>query len=127
MNSDPYWLNPGCGYNADIPVVRGNSHPPMQWQFLVSENPDVLFDLTGSVFKFTLNWRGGSVERSSDVDADLTVDYDNSILVWSYTTAQSRELPLGRLSRYEVERWIGGTQRTLVCGYVIVSEGSNPD
>lgn len=113
---------------ADIAIIRGNNYPPAMWQFLVSENPDVLFSLVGSVFKLTITWPGGAdIIKASDVNPELAIDFVNSVLAWNYTTAQSRSLPLGRIARYELERWIGGTQQSLVVGGVAVELGTNPD
>lgn len=116
-----------CNLNGDISVIRGNNYPPLMWQFLESEDPDVLFDLTGSTFKLRIVWPGGTVTKSSDLDADLTIDYVNSVLAWAYAADWSRSLPLGRLPRYEVERWIGGTQQSMVEAFLVVSQGNNPD
>lgn len=118
---------PCCTSDADIPVIRGNNYPPMIWQFLSEEDPDVLFDLTGSVFKLNITWPGGTVHKSSDVDSDLALDIVDATLTWTYTEDWSRSLPFGRSTRYEIERWIDGTQQTLVRGNVIVSQGDNPD
>lgn len=112
---------------ADINITRGNNYPPIQWQFLSSENPDVIFPVTGSVFKLTIVWRGHSIIRSSDIDPGLTIDVSTSILTWNYSSDESRSLPLGRIARYEIERWIGGNEQTFIDGYVAVDEGLNPD
>jgi hypothetical protein len=114
---------------ADLDIIRGNNYPPGKWQFLSSENPDVLFPLDGSVFKLTVAWPGLAtpIVKSSDVDAELVIDLPTSILTWNYSVALSRSLPLGRIPRYEIERWIDGTQQSLVAGYLAVSIGSNPD
>jgi hypothetical protein len=122
-------MNDSCIIDpADIGIVQGNNYPPAKWQFLVSENPDVLFDLTGTVFKLKVTWPGGApITKSSDLDAELAVDLATSILTWNYSTAQSRSLPLGRIARYELERWIGGSQQSLIAGRFAVGPGANPD
>ena len=121
--TDPCLIDP-----ADIPITQGNNYPPAMWQFLISENPDQIFDLSGSVFKLRVSWPGGvDINKSSDVDPDLTVDLTTSILSWNYGTATSRLLPLGRIARYELERWINATQQSLVTGRFVVSPGANPD
>lgn len=111
----------------DIAIIRGNNYPPAMWQFLISDNPDELSDLTGSVFKLEVTWPGGSILRSSDANPELAVDLVNALLTWNYSTSQSRSLPLGRVPRYEIERWIGGAQQSLIVGYFIVDAGANPD
>lgn len=111
---------------GDMVIIRGNNFPPIKWQFLSSENPDVIFPLDGSVFKLTIVWQDQKIEATSG-SADFTIDLATSILTWTYTVAQSRSLPLGNLARYELERWIDGTQQTMIQANVIVSEGDNPD
>lgn len=113
--------------SGDLEIVQGNNYPPAQWQFLVSMDPDVLFDITGSVFKLTVTWPGGEIEKSSDIDDDLAVDLPTSMVVWNYSSDDSRSLPLGRIARYELERWIGLTQQTMIKAAVAVSTGYNPD
>jgi hypothetical protein len=113
---------------GDMAITQGNNYPPMIWQFLVSENPDVLFDLTGSTFKLTVKWPGGTpIIKTSGIDAELAVDLPTSKLTWNYSTAQSRLMPLGRVGTYELERWIGLTQQSLVRAGLSVSAGDNPD
>lgn len=113
---------------ADIAITRGNNSPPARWQFLQSENPDVLADLTGSNFKLTASWPGGSIAKASDVNpTELSIDYLLSTLTWNYSTAQSRSLPLGRIARYEIEQWKGSGQQSLIAGYFVVDSGANPD
>lgn len=114
---------------ADVEIVQGNNYPPLQWQFLAQELPDIPFSLAGSVFKLRLAWPGAAaLTSSSDVPADnLTLDDENGMVSWGYSLAQSRALPLGRLTSYELERWIGGTQQTLVRGMICISAGNNPD
>lgn len=115
------------GDPADITITRGNNYPPAKWQFLESENPDVLFNLAGSVLKLRVDWPGGSLTRTTGIDPDLVIDLVNSMLTWNYSVAQSRLMPLGRVANYELERWISSTQQTLIDGYFIVEVGTNPD
>jgi hypothetical protein len=111
---------------GDMAITQGNNYPPMIWQFLVSENPDVLFDISGSTFKLTLTWPGGSLQKVSgiDADADLMVDLSNSTLIWNYSIAETWLLPVGRVATYELERWINTTQQSLVRAGVSVLQGS---
>lgn len=108
---------------ADIDIIRGNNYPPAMWQFLTSQDPDVIFPLTGSTMKLTVMWDGAEEPLVPDIDVDLAT----SIVTWNYTTDDSRSLPLGRLARYEIERWIDDTQQTLIRGFFIASDGNNPD
>lgn len=113
---------------ADIEITRGNNFPPAKWQFLASEDPDVYFPLDGSTFKLEVTWPGAAaIIKTSPGDPELVIDLDVSTLTWNYSTAQSRSLPLGRIARYEIERWAGTTQQSLIVGYFIVDAGANPD
>jgi hypothetical protein len=113
---------------GDMAITQGNNYPPMIWQFLVSENPDILFDLTGSVFKLTCKWPGGTpIVKTSGVDPELVIDLPTSTLTWNYSTAQSRLFPLGRIGTYELERWMSGTQQSMVRAGISITAGDNPD
>jgi hypothetical protein len=112
---------------GDMAITQGNNYPPMIWQFLESENPDVLFDLNGSIFQLRCVWPGGTLTKNSDVDAELIVDLTDSTLTWNYTVAQSRLFPVGRIGTYELERWMSGTQQTMVRAGIAVTAGDNPD
>lgn len=113
---------------ADIPITRGNNFPPVQWLFLASENPDVLFNLAGSVFKLRVYWPAQQINVASDTDPlVLAIDLVTAIVQWNYSVADSRLLPAGRIARYELERWIGGTQQSVIAGFVAVEIGANPD
>jgi hypothetical protein len=116
-----------CSPNpSDIVIIQGNNFPPARWQCLASENPDVIFPLDGNIIKLQIIWPGGSLNASSDTPA-IEVDLATSIISWNYTIAQSRTLPRGRLTSYELERWEGAIQQTIARGAVIVSPGDNPD
>lgn len=112
---------------ADVEIIRGNNFPPVQWQLLISENPDVILPLDGSVFRLTVVTPTTTIVKSSDVDPELTIDLATSIVTWSYSTTESRLLPLGRLSRYELERLKDLTQQSVIAGYFAGKEGNNPD
>jgi hypothetical protein len=110
---------------ANLRIVRGNNYPPLQWQILVSKEPDVLMDLTGSAFYLAIFGPGIDLDVST-LD-ELQVDLGQSIVKWSYTVAQSRLFPLGRQTSYELERRIGTTQQVLAVGQIRATDGLNPD
>jgi hypothetical protein len=112
---------------GDMAIIQGNNYPPMIWQFLTSENPDVLFDLTGSTFKLTVKWPGGTPIVVTSGGPELVIDLTNSTLTWNYSTTQSRLMPVGRVGSYELERWINATQQSLVRAGLSVDPGDNPD
>lgn len=113
---------------AAITIVRGNNYPPVKWQFLISENPDVIFPLDGSIFKLRVTWPGDAIDvASDDASSALVIDLALSIVSWNYTVDDSRSLPLGNLGRYALERWLGAAQQVLISGDVIGAGGDNPD
>lgn len=109
--------------NADISIIRGNS-ARQQWQFMVNDTTPL--NLAGGDLVLVVKWRGGSLQRST-ADGGLTMDAPNGVLTWSYTPAESRLLPAGRVTRYEIERREGDMQRTWVAGYVNARDAINDD
>lgn len=113
---------------SDIEIIRGNNFPPAKWQFLASEDPVEFYPLDGSVFKLEVTWPGApAIIKTTDADSELVIGLADSTVTWNYSTEQSRSLPLGRIARYELERWAGGTQQSLIAGYFVVDAGANPD
>ena len=116
---------------AAIYLKAGNNEPPILWQFLISEEPDVPMPIDpGTIFKLTISWPGGDpINHSSDAGDGILAIFDpaNSILAWNYTIGESRLIPKGSVARYELERWLGGSQRTFIGGPVVVSGGLNAD
>jgi hypothetical protein len=70
---------------------------------------------------------GALLLRRNSSDGGLTLDLATRRVTWAYTPTESRMIPLGALCRYELERWIGGTQETWVYGSVTGAGGNNVD
>lgn len=126
-----------CSDNsADINIVQGGNDPPIAWQFLDEDipddqppAPDEIFDLTGSTLYLTV-YRGKKTFAEIDTAADpaeLVMDTVQGKLTWTPPLETTRELPLGRIAQYEIERRIGTTQGQLISGFVVVKEGRNSD
>lgn len=112
-----------ASYN--MPIWRGNNSP-VAWRFKNADGS--LFDLTGSRLILTIFWRGQrKITKDSSVDAAFVVDLVTSIATWTPTVAETRSIPLGSLAEYELERWIGAEQKTLVAGNVMAQGGKNID
>jgi hypothetical protein len=110
---------------ANVSLIRGNNYPPLQWQFLVTSDPPLLMDISGSVFFLSIDGPGISFIVSTN--DQLAIDVNQAILSWPYTVAQSRLFPLGRVTSYEIERRVGTTQQVLAAGMICAGDGLNPD
>lgn len=115
--------------SAYIEITQGNNYPPVVWEFL--DEDDNLIDLSGSVMRLRIVWpRNGpaQIDRRSDSDPSLVLDGPAGRLTWNYTTSDSRQIPLGDgVAIYEIERWVGTTQQTILRDKVICSRGDNSD
>lgn len=120
-----------CSDLPDIEIARGTSDPPMMIRF----SPMVG---AGSQWRIAILPYGGEQLNLSTLDgsisayADVTeVDGENvqaTTVQWSYTVSQSRLIPVGRLTQYEVEH-IGpdGSERLMASGYIVGVGGLNVD
>lgn len=110
---------------VDFDLWRGSNLPPVIFGL---ENEDgTPFPVAGSEFVLSIRWGGGSIRKSTAVGDGFVLNETTSELAWSPTLAETRLVPLGRLSRYEVERRIGGTQDTLISGFITGKGGNNDD
>ena len=110
---------------VDFDLWRGSNLPPVIWGL---ENEDgTPFPVAGSEFVLTIRWAGGSIRKSTAASDGFALDAATSELAWSPTLAETRLVPLGRLSRYEVERRIGGHQDPLITGSITGKGGNNDD
>lgn len=111
----------------DHEIWRGNDSP------LVVRFPQ--FDGSGSDFVLTMRFRGAEmVRRVSTGELSMLVaphpltGLTATTVTWPCGHAESRLLPAGRLTRYELERQVpGGEQRTFLQGFMIVREATNVD
>ncbi len=103
----------------DIRIWRGANAPPVIFH--------LPFDIAGSIFVLTANWRGGSLTRSSD-DGGLVLDLAAATVTWPYTAEDSLHIPVGRVTRYTFERRVpAGEERIYAFGFIIGCGGDNND
>lgn len=110
---------------TDFEVWRGNAYRAIGWNFP--------FDLTGSAIVLTIKWRNWSLIKST-ADGGLVTENTEvegatvPVVYWTPTLEETRQIPLGRVADYEVERRVpGGEERTYVKGKVIGMGGKNND
>jgi len=108
----------------DIEGRQGNSLS-LTFQF-VTDTDDTPLDLTGSSFVFTAVHRSGTLQKAS-ADDELTVDAFAGQVTLDLTAAETRALPAGALTTYELEQRLSGAELTLMAGRLIIAEGINDD
>ena len=87
-----------------------------------------LSNMAGAEVRLPIKWRTGEVTFSTSDDGGMTLDVEAATVSWPMSIALSRELPIGRLTRYEVEvEWSNGFQAVYLAGYIIVNRGDNND
>lgn len=109
----------------DLDVWAGNTwEQPMR-----AKAGGVAFDLTGS----KLVWRtvyGSTITRKSTDDPDSGIEITDATAgefrIYLSVT-ETRLWPDGAVIRYEIERWIDGTQKTQIYGNMTVTAWVNDD
>lgn len=109
----------------DLDVWIGNT-TTLRFDFLAED--EVPFDLTGSELVLTIISDGSGIRKSSATGDILIPTPEDGTASLTITVAESRNL-IARLgpARYEIERRIGDTQRTLLYGEVRLKGGINDD
>lgn len=79
-------------------------------------------DLTGSTAVFTAAWHGGSMRRDN-----LVLDVAARSFALALTPAETRALPTGKLTRYELELRQFGRQTIVQSGMIETQGGLNDD
>ena len=86
------------------------------------------FDLTGSELVFYCKAQQGSVNLRKTIGSGLAMsDPASGRVTVTLTAAETRSLPAGRMTDYEIERRIDGTEKTLLAGLIEVEAGINDD
>jgi hypothetical protein len=114
-------MQPAC---RDFTWWVGNDAP--QIKVRLKDSDGAVIALTGSVIALRAVDAEGNVVIARTSEDDLPVDGDDYIDI-TPTLAESRLMPAGRQTRYEVERRIGGTQQTFLTGWIIAQGGVNLD
>lgn len=88
------------------------------------------FDLTGSKLVFKANNGSVSIIRKATDDDPIAgfeiTDAAAGEVLLSLTVTETRALPAGQL-RYEIERWVGAEQISLLYGTLTVTTWVNDD
>lgn len=111
----------------DLTIKRGNNIP-IAWRGR-DANGD-LVPLAGSRFILTIACGGSTpstIRKDSQTDAGLVVDLTANTVTWTPTLPESRDIPLGKVSSYELERRIAGDQRTWAEGRITGVGGLGDD
>ncbi|MEE8629067.1 hypothetical protein [Methylobacterium ajmalii] len=108
-----------------IKIRRGTNAPDIAWKLLSGGAP---FDGAGSTLVLTIVSGGSRLVRSTANPGDgLTYDGATGLLRWRRTLADSRQISLGQVGRYEIERRIAGRQSYLASGGVIGVDSISDD
>lgn len=102
----------------DLEIWRGNDVTlPFEFDDLTGND----YSLVGASLKFT-------TDSVSTLEIPLTIsDAASGKASLSLTSAQTRLLPLGRVTQYEIEETRGGKQTTLLSGMINAQGGVNVD
>lgn len=87
------------------------------------------FDLTGSKLVWRMVYGDTITRKTTDtVDSGIEItDATGGVFVLSLTVAETRTWPDASVIRYEIERWIAGSQTSLLYGNMIVTAWVNDD
>jgi hypothetical protein len=82
-----------------------------------------------STLKFTFYNLAGTVTLGVGTGITLSTDEDtaNARATIQLTVAQSRTIPEGPLTKYEVQRTVSGREEVILMGMLIGEGGDNPD
>lgn len=83
-------------------------------------------DLTGSQMVFRASFPGGAYVKRTD-DSTMVMRPTVGEIDVELSHEETRVLPIGNYTKWELERRIGGRQFTIAVGTISVSEGSNID
>lgn len=110
----------------DWKIWRGNSEE-VTFKFWQDRAKTTPLDLTGSELHFKLTHGGGEIVKSS-VAASLVVNALAGEVAVELTPAETRAITTTTfVPVYELERRIGGKQKTLIWGEVKSTGGRNND
>lgn len=111
---------------VDFDVWRGYNFPPAIWG---PENDDgTPFPTDGSEFVLTIRFPTGPVSKSTNTPGSgFTHNPRTSELTWDLTVAESRLIPPGPNTKYEIERILGDDNIPFVLGLITGQGGINDD
>jgi hypothetical protein len=108
----------------DIDVRQGNS---LERTFIFQDENGDAFNLTGSVIAFRAETGEGEtfIDKTTPSNSFSMPTPTTGTVTLTLTAAETARFATGRTNRYEIERRIGGTEETLVAGFIIAIEGVN--
>ena len=112
----------------DLDIWVGNDQA-LSFKFWADADKTVDFDLTGSEIVFRATWETDGEFRKTSADGGIVIgDATTGEFSIPISHAESRQFPDGKKARYEIERRISGDERTMLYGYLIVTNwGGNDD
>jgi hypothetical protein len=112
---------------TDISVTAGNTLA-VTFELQDADGSAYSGSLDGAVFRWTAKQRGGSVlTKRTDSGTGLALDENAATVALSLTVAETRSLPLGKVSRYALEYLADGEEITVKRAFVVVTQDSNTD
>jgi hypothetical protein len=106
---------------ARLTFVRGNTEERV-FRFLGRRDPRTPLDLTGSELVFRAEHPRGTLRRVLMLDRPEAGE-----AALRLEPAETRSLPPGTFTAFEIERRIGGRQTTLLIGLIRTMGGVNDD
>ncbi len=103
---------------VDIDVWRGNSLPPIAWDWPDGYAATVACQMTV--------WVAGELLFVVEGGGGLVIDAGRRRFLWDRTIEQSRAIPFGRIARYEIEDR-NGSETTIFYGGINGLGGLNLD
>ncbi len=107
--------------HVDMSIWRGNNAPALTWTL-----PDTV-PLTDSDFFLTIGVAGTLLLTKDTGSGTLVLNPATRALTFSYTTAESRQIPEGQIAEYEIERHTDGVEITEIYGFMTGLGGLNTD
>jgi len=112
--------------------VQIGAPDPIAFQYRAGGTGGTLQSFDSSL-KFRYTNRNGTVDLTtssgitlSDVVEDA-VTYTNALATVQLTVAQSRLIPAGNFTAYEVQRTVSGREEVIFMGRLVGQGGDNPD
>lgn len=112
---------------TDIPVTAGNT-VTVTFKLQDADGSAYSGSLNGAVFRWTASQRNGSLlTKRTDSGSGLALNEGDATVALTLTTAETRSLPIGKISRYELEYVADGEEISVARGFVNVTRGDNAD
>lgn len=107
-------------------IRRGNTFA-RTFKFKNANN--TAFDLSGSTLIFAYDSLSGVIRKSSATNGSgfVITNASGGEATITLLPSETRNLKIGRTTRFELERQIAGNEVTLLSGCIIVYEGINND